>query len=189
MHRLWEFACTTPEKPYGQTSRKRKAEDPTEWAGYVICMMLYLLYLVSMTCLLRYDEALRITWADVVFQVKDSTVKNCWLDVSPELFTGHPKPEDFRVKLNLPFRKTHQYGGEHSNGTFMQPLTLPGQQSPHFISMLDHISHGCVLCELLLCGGQSPGRRSINWMVSCFARGLAPTASVLTQLRAWYYGP
>ncbi|KAG1847318.1 hypothetical protein DFJ58DRAFT_717213 [Suillus subalutaceus] len=52
-------------KEYGLTSCKRKAENPAEWAGFVICTMLLLLYLVPMICLLRYDEALRITWADV----------------------------------------------------------------------------------------------------------------------------
>ncbi|KAF9232246.1 hypothetical protein BU15DRAFT_90696 [Melanogaster broomeanus] len=90
MIRLWEFACQTPQKDFGPTTRQQKADDPTEWAGFNIRMMLYLLYLVSMTCLLRYDEALRMTWADVAFQ--------------------NPRPTDFRVKLNLPFRKTHQYG-------------------------------------------------------------------------------
>ncbi|KAG1748444.1 uncharacterized protein EDB91DRAFT_1235730 [Suillus paluster] len=57
------------------------AENPSEWAGFLLCMMLYLLYLLSMLCLLHYDEALWITWADVTFQ------------------------------LELPFRKMHQYGG------------------------------------------------------------------------------
>ncbi|KIJ11023.1 hypothetical protein PAXINDRAFT_85166, partial [Paxillus involutus ATCC 200175] len=88
MKKLFDFAYTTKAKEFGPTSRKRKAENPAEWAGLRIRMMLYLLYLVSMLCLLRFDEALRITWADVIFQ-----------------------PEDFRVLLNLPFRKTHQYGG------------------------------------------------------------------------------
>jgi len=51
-------------------------------------MMLYLLYLPSMLCLLHYDEALWITWADVTFQVQDLLIKNHWLDVTPELFTS-----------------------------------------------------------------------------------------------------
>lgn len=115
MFRLWDFACKTPRKDYGPTTRKRKAEDPTEWAGYCVRMMLYLLYLLSMTCLLRYDEALRITWADIVFQVKDPLVENNWLDASLDVLVQmkNPRPTDFRIKLNLPFRKTHQYGGKH----------------------------------------------------------------------------
>ena len=115
MKQLWEFACSTPRQEYGPTTRKQKAENPAEWAGFVIRKMLHLLYLVSMTCLLRYDEALRITWTDVVFQVKDSSMENHWLNASPEAFLkiemGRLKPEDFRIQLNLPFRKTHQYGG------------------------------------------------------------------------------
>ncbi|KAG1841548.1 hypothetical protein DFJ58DRAFT_718150 [Suillus subalutaceus] len=80
------------QKEYGPISRKCKAENPFEWAGFLLCTMLYLLYLLSMLCLLRYDEALRITWADVTFQ-------------------SATDPQQFRVKLELPFQKTHQYGG------------------------------------------------------------------------------
>ncbi|KAG1816033.1 uncharacterized protein BJ212DRAFT_1447060 [Suillus subaureus] len=82
---LWDFVWATPCKEYGPTSCKRKAENPAEWAGFMIHSMLLLLYLVSMICLLHYDKALQITWADITFQVKD--------------------------KLKLPFRKTHQYRG------------------------------------------------------------------------------
>lgn len=114
MKRLWDCAWSTERKEFGPVSRKRKAENPSEWAGFYIRMMLYLLYLVSMLCLLRFDEALRITWSDVVFQVKDTTVEGHWHNVTPETFTKAVKrqPEDFRIQLNLPFRKTHQYGGE-----------------------------------------------------------------------------
>ena len=115
MKHLWDFVWMTPRKEYGPTSRKRKTENPAEWAGFVIRTMLLLLYLVSMICLLRYDEALRITWADITFQVKDGLIEGNWLDASPELFFGPNlqalRPADFRVKLELPFRKTHQYGG------------------------------------------------------------------------------
>ncbi|KIJ07550.1 hypothetical protein PAXINDRAFT_90221, partial [Paxillus involutus ATCC 200175] len=86
MKQLWVFAWSTKRKEFGPVRRDRKAKNPSEWGGFYIRMMLYLLYLVSMLCLLRFDEALRITWSDVVFQ-------------------------DFRIQLNLPFRKTHQYGG------------------------------------------------------------------------------
>lgn len=114
MKKLFDFAYTTKAKEFGPTSRKRKAENPAEWAGLRIRMMLYLLYLVSMLCLLRFDEALQITWADVIFQVKDPVVEGHWHNAAPELFAEGAKrqPEDFRVLLNLPFRKTHQYGGK-----------------------------------------------------------------------------
>lgn len=113
MKQLWEFAWSTEPKEFGPTSRKQKAEDPSKWAGFSIHMMLYLLYLVSMLCLLRYDEALHITWADVTFQVQDLQIDNHWLDAAPELFAeqANYQPAHFRVKLELPFRKTHQYGG------------------------------------------------------------------------------
>ncbi|KAG1823640.1 uncharacterized protein BJ212DRAFT_1444724 [Suillus subaureus] len=88
---LWDFVWATPCKEYGATSCKRKAENPAEWAGFMICSMLLLLYLVSMICLPCYDEALQITWADITFQ-------------------GF-RPGDFHVRLELPFRKTHQYRG------------------------------------------------------------------------------
>ncbi|KAG2117389.1 hypothetical protein BD769DRAFT_1629765 [Suillus cothurnatus] len=53
---------------YGPILCKQKAENPSEWARFLLHMMLYLLYLPSMLCLLHYDEALWITWADVTFQ-------------------------------------------------------------------------------------------------------------------------
>ncbi|KAG2030592.1 hypothetical protein BDR03DRAFT_877986 [Suillus americanus] len=81
MKRLWEFAWSTDRKEFGPILHKRKAENQSELAGFLLHTMLYLLYLLSMLCLLRYDKALQITWADVTFQ------------------------------LELPFRKTHQYGG------------------------------------------------------------------------------
>jgi len=48
-------------------------------------MMLYLLYLVSFLYLLHFDEALRITWSDVTFQVKDPLLKDHWIDATPNL--------------------------------------------------------------------------------------------------------
>ncbi|KAJ6622750.1 hypothetical protein B0H10DRAFT_2174975 [Mycena sp. CBHHK59/15] len=76
---------------YGSTSKKRRHEHPEDWAGHSVRMMLQLLYIVSMLCLLRYDEALRITWQDVQLEQLEHGV--------------------LRVRLDLPFRKTHQNGG------------------------------------------------------------------------------
>ncbi|KAG1745320.1 hypothetical protein EDB19DRAFT_1849392 [Suillus lakei] len=89
---LWVFNCAAERNEHMRISRKRKAEHPEDWGGFLIRMMLYLLYLVSFLCLLRFDEALRITWSDVTFQ-------------------GGFRSTDFRVRLMLPFRKTHQQGG------------------------------------------------------------------------------
>ncbi|KAG6373557.1 hypothetical protein JVT61DRAFT_6200 [Boletus reticuloceps] len=58
MKQLYDFVGSVKPKEYGPTPQKRKAENPSEWAGQRIRRMLYLLYLVSMLCLLRFDEAL-----------------------------------------------------------------------------------------------------------------------------------
>ncbi|KAH7905012.1 hypothetical protein BJ138DRAFT_1018281 [Hygrophoropsis aurantiaca] len=97
MKRLYDFNISTSQKDVSSVSRKRKAEHPAEWAGFLIRMMLHLLYVVSLLCLLRYDEALRISWADVTFQPSNNP-------------NARP-PTDFRIQLAMPFRKTHQYGG------------------------------------------------------------------------------
>ena len=111
--RLFDFANSIKPKEYESMSRKHKAENPSEWGGQQIRMMLYLLYLISMLCLLCFDEALQITWADVVFQIKDLSVDNHWQNVTPESLAqeGKLRPEHFHIQLNLPFHKTHQYGG------------------------------------------------------------------------------
>jgi hypothetical protein len=111
---LWTFNCAAEHTEYMRISRKRKAQHPEDWGGFLIRMMLYLLYLVSFLCLLRFDEALRITWPDVTFQVKDHALKGHWIDATPSLLhqsEGGFKATDFRVRLMLPFRKTHQHGG------------------------------------------------------------------------------
>ncbi|KAG2368461.1 hypothetical protein BDR07DRAFT_1448301 [Suillus spraguei] len=109
---LWVFNCAAERNEDVRISRKRKAEHPEDWGGFLIRMMLYLLYLVSFLCLLRFDEALRITWHDVSFQVKDPLLKGHWIDATRKIFNqGIFKGSDFRVRLMLPFRKTHQHGG------------------------------------------------------------------------------
>ncbi len=55
-------------------------------------IMLHALYLISMLCLLRYDEALHIMWSDI--------------------FTQQREGNKYRIELRLPFRKTHPTGGE-----------------------------------------------------------------------------
>ncbi|KAJ7352232.1 hypothetical protein DFH08DRAFT_805507 [Mycena albidolilacea] len=93
MKKLWTYNTGFPVESstsYGLTSKKRKQEHPEDWAGHSIRMMLQLLYIVLMLCLLRYDEALRITWQDVTFDMETGVL---------------------RIRLDLPFRKTHQNGG------------------------------------------------------------------------------
>ena len=62
------------------------------WGGYQIRMMLHFLYLISMLCLLRYDEALNILWEDIV--------------------SGVDEHGEHFIQLNLLFRKTHQIGSK-----------------------------------------------------------------------------
>ncbi|KAJ7895216.1 hypothetical protein B0H14DRAFT_2681632 [Mycena olivaceomarginata] len=93
MKKLWTYNTGFPVESstsYSSTSKKRKQEHPEDWAGHSIRMMLQLLYIVSMLCLLRYDKALRITWQDVTFDMETGVL---------------------RIRLDLPFRKTHQNGG------------------------------------------------------------------------------
>lgn len=94
MKLLWEYNTSFSRSA---ETRPQKRKDPfdseyhsSNWAGYQTRQMLQLLYMVSMLCLLRYDEALRIMWSDIDFI----------------MLKGQPV-----VKLSLPFRKTHQTGG------------------------------------------------------------------------------
>ncbi|KAJ7931805.1 hypothetical protein B0H13DRAFT_1593881, partial [Mycena leptocephala] len=78
--KLWTYNTQFPVESstsYGSTSKKRKQEHPEDWAGHSFRMMIQLLYIVSMLCLLRYDEALRITWQDVVEEGNARDVDSC----------------------------------------------------------------------------------------------------------------
>lgn len=93
MRQLWEYNISFPMDLETRTiTRKRKVERPEEWAGHRIRQMLHLLYTLSMLCLLRFDEALRIMWNDVKLLYVDGI--HC-------------------IRLELPFRKTAQYGGAY----------------------------------------------------------------------------
>ena len=72
-------------------SRLRHLENSKDlhWGGARLRMMLQCIYTIAFLCLLRFDEVLRIELKDI--EVVDK-------------LKGH-------IKLTLPFRKTHQYGG------------------------------------------------------------------------------
>ncbi len=70
--------------------RKRNKGDTWE-AHRSLRLMLLLMYIISFLCLLRFDEVLRIQWS--------------WIELEP-LAGG-----SVRLKLSLPYRKTHQTGG------------------------------------------------------------------------------
>jgi hypothetical protein len=63
--------------------------ENSEWAGARQRRMLQCIYSIAFLCLLRFDEVLRI-------QLKD-------IEVMDKL--------KGQIKLTLPFRKTHQFGG------------------------------------------------------------------------------
>lgn len=94
---MWEYNMNFSRAEDGSLSKKTKAEHPEMWAGYNVRVMLHCLYVTSLLCLLRYDEALRIMWSDVHFETL-------------QLEAGQ-RP---RLRLMLPFRKTHQNGGKHT---------------------------------------------------------------------------
>ncbi len=89
MKELYEYNTNYPRTSESRPL-KRKGDHSTEWGGYKTRVMLEALYTTSMKCLLRFEEALRIQWADIDFVVING--HNC-------------------VRLKLPFRKTHQLGG------------------------------------------------------------------------------
>jgi hypothetical protein len=91
MKALWEFNNKFEAQDCTPVSRKTKENSPESWGGGAIRCMLNLLYILSFLCLLRFDEALRIQWH--------------WLTM--EDYNGLK-----RLKISLPYRKTHQYGGE-----------------------------------------------------------------------------
>jgi hypothetical protein len=79
------------QEDVGPNNRKRMAERRENWAGHSIRIMLILIYIISFLCLLRFDEVLNIQWS--------------WICL--EFHNGRN-----RIKLSLPFRKTHQFGGK-----------------------------------------------------------------------------
>lgn len=94
MKSLYEFNTRFPEREFSRQARQTK--DPTQWAGKGIRCMLMLLYILAFMCLLRYDEALRIRWSDLI--------------LTGPLGHSNGRPY-YRLEVNLPFRKTHQTGG------------------------------------------------------------------------------
>ena len=93
MRRLYEYNLSFFQGPHVLSSRASD-EDITGWGGPRVRLMLQTLYIVAFLCLLRFDEALSMTWDNVHFEHWENT---------------------FRVRLELTVRKTHQYGGIYSH--------------------------------------------------------------------------
>lgn len=94
------------------SKRKAQLSDSEKWGGEEVRTMLQPLYLIAFLCLLRFDEALRIQWN--------------WIELEK---VENPSGKMLhQLKLMLPFRKTHQTGGEfHSYFVRMyQPDVISG---------------------------------------------------------------
>ncbi|KAI0691162.1 hypothetical protein C8T65DRAFT_745568 [Cerioporus squamosus] len=90
--KMWIFNEAFPVEPSRQQiSRKWKEEHPEYWGGKNTRVMLHCLEVMAFLCLLRHEEALRMQWHHI--SVED---------------LGNDK---FRIRIELPFRKTHQNGG------------------------------------------------------------------------------
>ncbi|KAF9521447.1 hypothetical protein CPB83DRAFT_778726, partial [Crepidotus variabilis] len=76
-------------KEYQPGSRKSK-QDLGQWGGPLTRRAAQAIYTLAFLCLLRVDEVLRIR-------------------------AEHIETVEGRITLTLPFRKTHQFGGESSN--------------------------------------------------------------------------
>lgn len=92
MKKFYDFNTKFPQQEISRRKRDKKKEDGAQWAGYNIRMMLLLLYTLAFLCLLRYDEALQIRWSDLILT--------------------HVEGKLYCLEVRLPFRKTHQTGGE-----------------------------------------------------------------------------
>jgi len=88
LKRLYEKNKSVVVKPLIRIRRFENSEN-IEWGGGRLRMMLQCIYTIAFLCLLRFDEVLRIQLKDIEVVDKEK---------------GH-------IKLILPFRKTHQYGG------------------------------------------------------------------------------
>ncbi|CAL1697460.1 unnamed protein product [Somion occarium] len=90
MKALYTYNLSYPKGDLEPVSHQELEDNPENWGGYRIRVMLQTCYVIAMLCLLRFDEALTTTWDMVHF----------------EKWEG-----GFRVRLDLVMRKTHQYGG------------------------------------------------------------------------------
>lgn len=72
-------------KPYAP--QPRSGRDLQNWGGGRARRLLHAIYALSFWCLLRFDEVLKIQFQDL-----EIVSSSC-------------------IKLTLPFRKTHQFGG------------------------------------------------------------------------------
>lgn len=95
LRKMTEHNSSFIDAPAGTNPRKRGQpdDDPSRWANRSTRLTLNLVYIVSFLCLLRFEEALRIQWHWITLEGPDEDGK-------------------YRLRIDLPFRKTHQTGGK-----------------------------------------------------------------------------
>jgi hypothetical protein len=92
LKKLYDFNYSFPIYRLGEAppvSTDVAVHDDHSWGGGRLRLMLQCIYTIAFLCLLRFDEVLKI--------------EAHHLEVMDEA-TGE-------IKLSLPFRKTHKYGG------------------------------------------------------------------------------
>jgi len=90
----------------GTEAASHSGPPANSWGSMALRRLLHCLYMLSFWCLLRYDEALRIQCGDVIIE-------------------KHPsQPHLFRLRVNIPFRKTDQLGGEQPHYVSVVCVTM-----------------------------------------------------------------
>ncbi|PIL29089.1 hypothetical protein GSI_09137 [Ganoderma sinense ZZ0214-1] len=163
MKKLWVQNINYPREP-GLQSIPRKAAvngEPRCWAGYKVCQMLQLLYILSFLCLLRYDEALKVNWSDIRPETTDEGI--------------------YVVVVYLNCRKTNQTGG-------VAPFYLwPNNEKPwlcpvraistwwQLFQEMNLEPKGCVFCSRVLYDAlnysATQGMSSASFL-NCFRRNM-----------------
>ena len=96
LKKLYDYNKQYELKSMQWQRRLRGNSEHIEWGGAKLRMMMQCIYTIAFLCLLCFDEVLRIELKDI--EVIDN--------------------ERGQIKLTLPFRKTHQYGGISTSSAF-----------------------------------------------------------------------
>lgn len=115
MKKLYHFNLSFTQD--GLTSGTNNKHDRTQWGGPRVRLMLQTLYIVAYLCLLRFDEALSLTWENVHFEEWEQA---------------------FRVRLELTVRKTHQYGGRIIGQSLIYTTTNTNFRFQLLLQVLHH---------------------------------------------------
>jgi len=90
------------KRDYQPGRRQQKTEDLYQWGGPMVRRLAQAIYTIAFLCLLQIDEALKIQIEHINF-------------------------DDDKITLTLPFRKTHQFGGNQLFSTPLIPRLISGE--------------------------------------------------------------